>query len=107
MWDATATLEAMGASDVALWFWDPLGDKLHLTGAVRNLALSPLAPSCSSGAIMALSMPQDRALIENLLTTREPGEEVVARVRMRGGGGAPPPPPRSDDGSGGGPVIDV
>ena len=85
MWDATATLEAMGASDVALWFWDPLGDKLHLTGAVRNLALSPLAPSCSSGAIMALSMPQDRALIENLLTTREPGEEVVARVRMRGG----------------------
>jgi c-di-GMP-specific phosphodiesterase len=85
VWDATATLEALGASDVALWFWEPQDDRLHLTGAVRTLALSPLAPSCSSAAILALSMPQDRALIEDLLKIQEPGEQVVARVRMRGG----------------------
>ena len=85
VWDATATLEALGGSDVALWFWDPLSDKLHLTGAVRSLALSPLAPSCSSAAVLALSMPQDRALVESILNIQEPGEEVVARIRMRGG----------------------
>jgi c-di-GMP-specific phosphodiesterase len=85
VWDATATLEALGAADVALWFWEPRDDRLYLTGAVRALALSPLAPSCSSAAVLALSMPQDRALIEGLLEIKEPGAEVVARVRMRGG----------------------
>ena len=85
MWDATATLEALGAADVALWFWDPAHDRLNFTGAVRSLALSPLAPECSAAAILALSMPQDRALVEDMLKVQPPGEEVVARVRMRGG----------------------
>jgi c-di-GMP-specific phosphodiesterase len=85
VWDATATLEALGAADVALWFWDPENDRLNFTGAVRSLALSPLGPECPSAAILALSMPQDRALVEDILRVRPPGEEVVARVRMRGG----------------------
>jgi c-di-GMP-specific phosphodiesterase len=85
IWDATATLESLGAADVVLWLWEPELDRLRFTGAVRALALSPLAPECSSAAIMALSLPQDRALIEEVLKVHEPGEEIVARVRMRGG----------------------
>jgi len=85
VWDATATLESLGAADVVLWLWEPELDRLRFTGAVRALALSPLAPECSSAAIMALSLPQDRALIEEVLKVQPPGEEVVARVRMRGG----------------------
>ena len=85
MWDATAALEALGAADVALWFWDPLTDNLHFTGAVRPLALSPLAPTCPSAAILALAMPQDRSLVEQILKVQPPGEEIVARIRMRGG----------------------
>jgi c-di-GMP-specific phosphodiesterase len=85
VWDATATLEAIGASDVALWFWEPEHDRLYLTGAVRALALSPLAPECSAAAVLALTMPQDRALAEDLLKVQPPGGEIVARIRMRGG----------------------
>jgi len=85
IWDATVTLEALGAADVALWSWDPTADRLRLTGAARRLGLSPLAPECSSAAVRALSMPQDRALVEEILRIQPPGVEVGARVRMRGG----------------------
>ncbi len=85
IWDATVTLEALGAADVALWSWDPTADRLRLTGAARRLGLSPLAPECSSAAVRALSMPQDRALVEEILRIQAPGVEVGARVRMRGG----------------------
>ncbi|MBV9510684.1 MAG: bifunctional diguanylate cyclase/phosphodiesterase, partial [Caulobacteraceae bacterium] len=85
MWDATATLEALGAAEAALWFWDPNQDRLSFTGAVRALALSPLAPECSAAAIQALTLPQDRKVVEGFLKVRPPGEEVVARFRMRGG----------------------
>jgi c-di-GMP-specific phosphodiesterase len=85
VWDATVTLEALGAADVVIWYWDPERDRLRLSGATRSLGLSALAPECSSAAIMALSMPQDRALIEEILTVQEPGSEISARVRMRGG----------------------
>ena len=85
VWDATATLESLGGADVVLWLWEPELDRLRFTGAVRALALSPLAPECSSAAILALSLPQDRALIEDVLKVQPPGEEIVARVRMRGG----------------------
>ena len=85
VWDATVTLEALGAADVALWSWDPNADRLRLTGAARRLGLSPLAPECSSAAVRALAMPQDRALIEEILRIQAPGAEVGARVRMRGG----------------------
>jgi c-di-GMP-specific phosphodiesterase len=85
IWDATVTLEALGAASVALWSWDPGADRLRLTGAARRLGLSPLAPECSSAAVRALAMPQDRALVEEILKVQPPGGEINARVRMRGG----------------------
>ena len=85
-WDATATLEALGAADVALWLWEPEKDRLHLTGASRALGLGPLAPECSSAAMRALALPPDRALAEDVLRVREPGTEISVRLRMRGGG---------------------
>jgi c-di-GMP-specific phosphodiesterase len=85
VWDATVTLEALGAADVALWNWDPERDRLRLTGAARALGLSPLAPECSSAAVLALALPQDRALVEEILHVGSPGDEISARLRMRGG----------------------
>ena len=41
MWDATATLEALGAADVALWVWEPDRDRLRFTGSTRALGLGP------------------------------------------------------------------
>jgi c-di-GMP-specific phosphodiesterase len=85
MWDATATLEALGAAEVALWVWEPEKDRLRLTGATRALGLGPLAPDCSSAALRALALPQDRALAEDVLRVQEPGGEVAVRLRLRGG----------------------
>lgn len=84
-WDTTATLEALGGADVALWIWEPEADRLRLNGAARALGLGPLAPECSSAAFRALALPQDRAQAEEVLKLREPGCEVVARFRVRGG----------------------
>lgn len=86
IWDATSTLEALGAADVVLWHWEPERDRLRLTGASRALGLGPLAPECSSAAIRALALPQDRARAEEVLRVQEPGTEVAVRLRMRGGG---------------------
>ena len=85
MWDATATLEALGAAEVALWVWEPEKDRLRLTGATRALGLGPLAPDCSSAALRALALPQDRAIAEDILRQQEPGGEVAVRLRLRGG----------------------
>jgi c-di-GMP-specific phosphodiesterase len=85
-WDATATLEALGAADVALWFWEPERDRLRLNGASRPLGLGPLAPECGSAALRALALPQDRALAEDILRVQEPGTEIAVRLRMRGAG---------------------
>ncbi|AZS19731.1 MULTISPECIES: bifunctional diguanylate cyclase/phosphodiesterase [unclassified Caulobacter] len=85
IWDTTATLEALGAADVALWIWEPESDRLRLNGATRALGLGPLAPECSSAAFRALALPQDRAQAEEVLKSREPGSEVIARFRVRGG----------------------
>ena len=86
IWDATTTLEALGAADVALWHWEPERDRMRLTGASRALGLGPLAPECSSAAMRALALPQDRARAEEILRPQEPGTEVAVRLRMRGGG---------------------
>ena len=86
IWDATSTLEALGAADVVLWHWEPEQDRLRLTGASRALGLGPLAPECSSAAIRALALPQDRARAEEVLRVQEPGTEIAVRLRMRGGG---------------------
>src|SRR5436190_9251068 len=85
MWDATATLEALGAADVALWVWEPEKDRLRLTGATRALGLGALAPDCSSAALRALALPQDRALADDVLRVQPPGGQIAVRVRMRGG----------------------
>jgi c-di-GMP-specific phosphodiesterase len=85
-WDATTTLEALGAAQVAMWLWEPEADRLRLTGASRALGLGPLVPDCSSAALRALALPQDRAAAEEILRVREPGAEIAVRLRMRGGG---------------------
>ena len=86
MWDATTTLEALGAADVVLWVWEPERDRIRLTGSTRALGLGPLAPDCSSAALRALALPQDRAYAEDILRVQEPGCEVAVRLRMRGAG---------------------
>ncbi len=86
MWDATSTLEALGAADVCLWVWEPERDRMRLTGATRALGLGPLAPDCSSAALRALALPQDRAYADDILRIQEPGSEVAVRLRMRGAG---------------------
>src|SRR6185437_1974373 len=85
-WDATTALEALGAADIALWIWEPEKDRLKLTGASRALGLGPLSPDCSSAALRALALPQDRANADDILRVREPGSEVAVRLRLRGGG---------------------
>ena len=85
IWDATATLEALGAAEVALWLWEPEADRLRISGAARALGLSPLAPEGSSAAFRALALPQDRAQAEEILRVRDPGSEIVARLRLRDG----------------------
>ena len=86
IWDATTTLEALGAADVVLWLWEPEKDRLRLTGASRSLGLGPLAPECSSAAMRALALPQDRAMADDVLRVQDPGSEIAVRLRMRGGG---------------------
>ncbi|MDB5457093.1 MAG: diguanylate cyclase/phosphodiesterase [Caulobacter sp.] len=85
VWDTTATLEALGGAGVALWLWEPELDRLRVNGATRALGLGPLAPECSSAAVRALTLPQDRAQVEEVLRQREPGAEIVGRLRMRSG----------------------
>jgi len=83
-WDATTAIEALAAADSALWLWTPSDDQLRFTGATRPLGLGPLAPECSGAAFVALALPQDRALAEDILKPREEGTEVAVRLRMRG-----------------------
>ena len=83
VWDVTATLEALGAADAVLWSWDPERDRLRMLGAARALGLGPLAPECSSAALLALVLPQDRELVEEFLQPQPPGATVSARLRMR------------------------
>jgi c-di-GMP-specific phosphodiesterase len=65
--------------------WEPERDSMRLMGPARGLGLGPLAPECSTAAMIALAAPQDRMLVEALLQPKAPGEQIVAKVRMRGG----------------------
>jgi len=85
-WDAAAMFEALGAAEVALWSWEPQRDKLRITGAARAMGLGPLAPECSAAGLLALAMPQDRALVEELLKIQDAGAEITVRLRLRTGG---------------------
>ena len=84
IWDATATLEALGAASVALWLWEPDRDRIRFTGAARPLGLGPLVPEGSGAALMALTQPQDRAVAGELLRVQPPGTSVELRLRMLG-----------------------
>lgn len=85
VWDATATLEALGAAQVSLWSWEPRLDSLRLTGSVRTLGLGPLAPECTASSLLALALPRDRFVVEEMLRTQAPGTEISARLRLRDG----------------------
>ncbi|MGZ6011500.1 MAG: putative bifunctional diguanylate cyclase/phosphodiesterase [Caulobacteraceae bacterium] len=85
VWDATGALESLGAAGVVLWMWDPERGSMRLTGPARGLGLGPLAPECSTAALLALALPQDRMMVEEMLAPKAPGEEILVKVRMRGG----------------------
>jgi c-di-GMP-specific phosphodiesterase len=85
IWDATGALESLGAAGVVLWMWEPERDRLRVTGPTRGLGLGPLAPECSTAALLALAAPQDRALLDEFLQPQPPGAEIAVKVRMRGG----------------------
>jgi len=88
VWEAEAVIEALGASDAVLWLWEPGSDRLRLTGAAHALGLAKLSPECPSAAIRALVIPQDRAAIDDVLSVREPGVQIGARVRFRSAPGS-------------------
>jgi c-di-GMP-specific phosphodiesterase len=86
IWDTTATLEAL-----ALPMWPCGSGSLNPIATDRQCARRarwvsdrwrPNAPPPPSAR---LALPQDRALAEEVLKLREPGSEIVARMRMRGG----------------------
>ena len=83
VWDVTTALEALGSADAVLWSWEPERDRLRVFGAARSLGLGPLAPECSSAALVALAMPQDRETLTEMLTTQPPGAAIAGRVAMR------------------------
>jgi c-di-GMP-specific phosphodiesterase len=85
VWDVTTALESLGAADIVLWTWEPERDSLRMFGSARPLGLGPLTPECSSAALLALAMPQDRDIVQDLLKARAPGSTVVGRIRMRAG----------------------
>lgn len=82
---AAYALEALAASESALWNWSPDQDALTLTGAARALGLGLISPSCSSAALLATVAPEDRTRAEALLRDEPPGVTVSARLRMRSG----------------------
>ena len=82
VWDVTAALEALGSADAVLWVWEPERDRMTFLGATRALGLGPLAPECSSAALLALALPQDRETVEDLLQSHPPGTPLSARLRM-------------------------
>ena len=82
VWDVTAALEALGAADSVLWFWEPERDRMTFLGATRALGLGPLAPECSSAALVALALPQDRETLQDFLQIQPSGAPLSARLRM-------------------------
>jgi c-di-GMP-specific phosphodiesterase len=82
-WDVTSALEALGAADAVLWSWEPERDRLRMFGAARALGLGPLAPECSSAALLALALPQDREIVQEFLQPQPPSTTATCRLRMR------------------------
>jgi c-di-GMP-specific phosphodiesterase len=84
IWDAAATLAALGGGEAALWAWSPSEDRIRVAGAVHALGLAPLAPDASAAALRAFVLPQDRHLAEELLQVRPAGAQAQVRLRLRG-----------------------
>ena len=78
----TGALEALGAAEIAAWRWRPAEGRLSLSGAVRGLGLEALAPDCPAAALIALTIPADRAAVGTLLQQRQPGAAIIQRVRF-------------------------
>jgi c-di-GMP-specific phosphodiesterase len=74
--DLARTLEALSAANLVAWRWDASRARLHLTGAVTEIGLAPLAPSCGRDAFLALVSAPDRAAAESLLIHAPPGERI-------------------------------
>ena len=85
VWDLTAALQALGAAQVALWSWEPRKDSLRVSGAGRDLGLSGLAPDSTVSDLLALVMPKDQVLVEEMLNLQPPGTFISARIRMSDG----------------------
>jgi c-di-GMP-specific phosphodiesterase len=82
VWDVTTALEALGSADAVLWVWEPERDRMTFLGATRALGLGPLAPECSSAALGALALAQDRETLQDFLQVQPPGVGLSARLRM-------------------------
>ena len=82
VWDVTTALEALGSADSVLWVWEPERDRMTFLGATRALGLGPLAPECSSAALVALALAQDREVLQDFLQVNPPGVGLSARLRM-------------------------
>jgi c-di-GMP-specific phosphodiesterase len=82
-WDVVTALEALGAADAVLWTWEPEKDRLRMIGSARALGLGPLAPECSSAALLALALPQDRDIVQEFLQPQPPSTPASVRLRMR------------------------
>lgn len=76
-------IEALAAADAVLWEWAPGQDRLTVFGAAHSVGMGPLAPQCSSAEFLALVMPQDRQLAEQIIKPREEGAEIAVRLRLR------------------------
>jgi c-di-GMP-specific phosphodiesterase len=86
VWDATASLEAAGSAELALWRWDPAADRLQLTGATRATGLAALGSQCSSAALLAMVIAEDRPLLTDALRPGDPATNISVRLRLRDGG---------------------
>ena len=76
-------LKALGAAELATWRWDAASNRLHFSGAVQALGLSPLSPDCAPAALIALTAPCDHAKAETLFRPAAPGEEIVQHLKLR------------------------
>jgi c-di-GMP-specific phosphodiesterase len=76
-------LEALGAAELATWRWNPAADRLHLSGAVQALGLSPLTPDCPSAAFLAFTAPSDHVKAATMLERGQPGQEIFQEIRLR------------------------
>ena len=70
-----------------LWTWEPEKDRWRVTGAARALGLGPLAPECSSAAMLALAdkkVADEAARIEAIARGDTASKWLPAALRAAG-----------------------